>query len=663
MRTKIVLAWLVAVLLIVSWTSHSAVSDIQSQTDLQMIEPTSVDKSVMAWDVSNGLSMTWNRTYSDSVNTHYAVDAVLDSRGCVVAGTIWWSGPSADFLLTCISFSSGSLWSYTYGDVGIDSCTDMLDIDTHGFLMVGSRAGFDTAGYDIKVVCVNNNGGLQWNKTYGSSLDDSAYGVVRCDNGDFLICGDLLRTGPISDDALILRISNDGTYLWNETYGGDGDDSFWDIVKCTSGGYVMAGTTSSFGEGQPDMWLVKIDEDGTLLWNKTYGGAGMDQGRALVECSNGDFAITGTQFVGGDSSTDLWVVRTDSSGNMLWNKTFGSSSWDYGNAIYENEEQQLVACGLTTTPSGDTDLLLVMVDSAGESSWSHSYGRSQNDVGQFVLERPQSYLFGGYSNSYSVNQTAEVWLLQAVPSPFWISEPQDQTCELWSSHSFILNFTTPGQSSLQLWSNDSRVNIYVITMSSLDIWIDTFEGVDSFGVLLTVKDSMGAILTGEFSVLIQDTLPPEFVGYSTSSPGLYKWPIEEIQMSYNTSIITNEWVWIAARDASGVDSWTLSGPGSAHFRLAETWTPSYDEHESAVRVVAVNDTPDSPLPPSGTYELTITATDLYDNSISANFTIVVYTFDRGLRLLFPELLFVVGVGIMVLVVFLVYRVVRSRSAG
>jgi hypothetical protein len=113
--------------------------------------------------------------------------------------------------------------------------------------------------------------------------------------------------------------------VWNQTYGGSASESCFSVLKADDGGYVMVGDTFSFGNGDADVWLVKTDEHGNLVWNRTFGTLGYEDSQDLIKTVDGGYLIVGrcNSFGAGDS--DLWLIKTDSFGNMQWNKTIGGT--------------------------------------------------------------------------------------------------------------------------------------------------------------------------------------------------------------------------------------------------------------------------------------------------------------------------------------------------
>lgn len=150
--------------------------------------------------------------------------------------------------------------------------------------------------------------------------------------------------------------------LWNKTYGGKSYDDLYSMVQTSDGGYALAGLTQSFGDGRDDFWLVKTDSSGNMLWNKTYGGAALaGSWFSMVQTSDGGYALAGDTWSPA-SGIQFWLVKTDSSGNVLWSNTYGTGT---AYCMVQTRDGGYALAGETSSGASEGDFMLVKTDSNG----------------------------------------------------------------------------------------------------------------------------------------------------------------------------------------------------------------------------------------------------------------------------------------------------------
>ena len=156
-----------------------------------------------------------------------------------------------------------------------------------------------------------------WSKTYGGTNGDWGFSVVKSSDGGYVIAGVTSSYGLGGDDVYLVKTDSAGSMLWNKTYGGTSNDDGCSVIQTSDGGYVIAGVTSSYGLGGDDVYLVKTDSAGSMLWNKTYGGTSNDSWFSMIRTTDGGYAIAGYTSSIGAGSFDVCLSKADSSGNNL----------------------------------------------------------------------------------------------------------------------------------------------------------------------------------------------------------------------------------------------------------------------------------------------------------------------------------------------------------
>lgn len=154
----------------------------------------------------------------------------------------------------------------------------------------------------------------RWQQTIGGTDDDGALSLIQTSDGGYALVGYTRSYGAGEDDFWLVKVDSSGKMQWNQTYGGAESDIAFSLLETSDGGYAFAGSTCSFGAGNHDSWLVKTDASGNMQWNQTYGGTGSDIASSLIETSDGGYALAGYTYSNGAEKSDLWLVKTDEQG-------------------------------------------------------------------------------------------------------------------------------------------------------------------------------------------------------------------------------------------------------------------------------------------------------------------------------------------------------------
>jgi hypothetical protein len=237
-----------------------------------------------------------------------------------------------------------------------------------GFCLAGAKqdAGFKN---DLWLARTDGAGNVEWENTLGGPGYDGAHAIVKVADG-LAVAGYTTSNGSGNSDAWLIKVDESGNKLWDKTFGGK-DTDMANAVVAVSDGFVLAGSTASKGAGGHDFWLVRTDALGQLIWENTYGGPSYDDAYALVALPDGFAIAGGTQSKG--SAEDFWLVRTDMSGKAIWDMAYGGNLKDEARAIAALPDGFVLA-GVTYSQGDGGSMWLVRVDATGKQLWEKTYG-------------------------------------------------------------------------------------------------------------------------------------------------------------------------------------------------------------------------------------------------------------------------------------------------
>jgi hypothetical protein len=301
-------------------------------------------------------------------------------------------------------------WNKTYGGESPDMAHSAQQTNDNGYIIAGQTSSFGAAGTDFYLVKTDSDGNMQWNKTYGGTSQDEAYAVRQTSDGGYIIAGVTSSFGAQFSDFWVIKTDSNGNAQWNKTYGGPRIDIAYSVQQTSDGGYIVAGSTNSFGSGNNDFWLVKTDGNGEMQWNKTYGGLYNDNAYSVQQTNDGGYVACGYTGSFGAGYEDFWLVKTDSNGNMAWNKTYGGENSDYAYSVQQTSDNGYIIAGDTYTTGAQLEVWLVKTDSSGNMQWNKRYGGPLDDGAYTVGQTSDGYIVAGFT--YSIANNRDILLIK-----------------------------------------------------------------------------------------------------------------------------------------------------------------------------------------------------------------------------------------------------------
>lgn len=343
----------------------------------------------------------WTRTYGGtSGDFGHSIQQTTDG-GYIVTGYLRSLGADgSDIWLLKTDANGDTLWTRKLGGGDNEHGFSVQQTADGGYIIAGNVYSFRTYRDDVILVKTDADGNSEWIRTYGGSENDYAYSVLQTLDGGYIVAGRTNSFGAGSNDFYVVKTRFNGSSQWERTFGGTDSDGAWSIQQATDGGYVIVGYTFSYGAGNGDVYMVKIDSDGNSMWTRTYGGSGGDKAYSVQKTNDGGYILTGV--TGPSGNRDVYLVKTDANGNLLWAQTYGGSGWDFGRSVRQTSDGGYIIAGYGDSyGEGAFDAFLVKTDSDGNSLWTHSYGGSVDDYALSVLQTSDDdFVFVGYTQSF-----------------------------------------------------------------------------------------------------------------------------------------------------------------------------------------------------------------------------------------------------------------------
>jgi uncharacterized delta-60 repeat protein len=291
----------------------------------------------------------------------------------------------------------------TYTGMGPRYTYSVQQTSDGGYIVAGWTYVSSSSGYDIFLIKTDANGNIQWAKTYGGASDEYASSVQQTSDGGYIVAGYTGSFGAGGHDIFLIKTDANGNIIWAKTYGGTHYEYAFSVQQTSDGGYIMAGYTGSFGAGGWDIFLIKTDANGNVQWAKTYGGTYYEFAYSVQQTSDGGYIVAGHRSTSPSFVYDFLLIKTDTNGNLQWAKTYEEASGgDYAYSVQQTSDGGYIVAGYKHYFSaGDRDIFLIKTDTNGNLQWAKTYGGTSGDYAYSVQQTSDGgYIVAGYTGSF-----------------------------------------------------------------------------------------------------------------------------------------------------------------------------------------------------------------------------------------------------------------------
>ena len=379
---------------------------------------------VAAVSAETAPEVEWDKTFGGS-GGDYAYSAQQTSdKGYIIAGYTGSFGFGAgnlsyDLWLIKTDLNGNELWNKTFGGPDRhDVAHSVQQTSDEGYIIAGVTKSFGAGSHDFWLIKTDSNGNKEWDKTFGGPRSDSAHSVQQTSDRGYIVAGQTQSFGAGNYDFWLIKTDSNGNKEWDKTFGGSNNDNARSVQQTSDGGYIVDGYTESFGAGKSDFWLIKTDSNGNKEWDKTFGGSSYDWACSVQQTFDEGYIVAGSTKsfgAGGDDFHDFWLIKTDSNGNKEWDKTFGGSSYDRAYSVQQTFDRGYIVAG-ETSPSRaeDYDFWLIKTDSNGNKEWDKTLGGSNYDSARSVQQTSDGgYIVAGITHSFGAGYgNADFWLIK-----------------------------------------------------------------------------------------------------------------------------------------------------------------------------------------------------------------------------------------------------------
>ncbi len=354
----------------------------------------------------------WNTTFVGFEDARY-VQQTSDS-GYIILGYSFTLENSFDISLIKIESNGKERWRKVIEGPHWDDAYSVQQTSDNGYIIAGMTKLKDLGDFDAWLIKTDAEGNKQWSRTFGGTDKDYFTSLQQTADNGYILAGTTTSFGSGNQDAWLIKTDSNGNQEWRKIYGGNSYDGVYSIQKTSDKGYILAGWTDSYGAGSYDAWIIKVDENGNQQWTKTFGGTSHDEASSIQQTPDDGYIFAGMTKSYGAGDFDAWLVKIDTTGNEQWSKTFGGSDQDNAIFVQQSLEGGYIIIGSTKSyGAGDFDAWIIEIDENGSQNWSKTIGGTDEEIASSAKQTSdKGYVVTGSTSQGFLSGEKDAWIIK-----------------------------------------------------------------------------------------------------------------------------------------------------------------------------------------------------------------------------------------------------------
>ncbi|HYV92807.1 MAG TPA: T9SS type A sorting domain-containing protein [Chitinophagales bacterium] len=362
----------------------------------------------------NSSAQTFQKLFvGAAIPEDYVAEQTADGGYIVLSSVTSFGAGEADVYLIKTDANGDTLWTKTFGGANNDYGNSLDQTDDGGFIIAGHTASFGAGDENVYLIKTDSLGNALWIKTYGGTFSDFGKSVKQTTDKGYIIAGYTDDFGAILADVYLIKTDSTGAIQWTRTIGGTDTDAPCSVQQTNDGGYIVAGYTNSFGVDMTDAYVVRTDSSGGVLWTKTFGGLTNDDAHSVQQTNDGGYIIAGSTNSFGAGLGDIYLLKLSSDGTLDWSRAFGGPGDDKGYSVLQTIDSGYIVAGYTNSFGyGLSDVYLVKLNGNGDTLWTRTFGGGSIDVSYSIQQANDGgYIIAGNTLSFGVG-TYAIYLIK-----------------------------------------------------------------------------------------------------------------------------------------------------------------------------------------------------------------------------------------------------------